>query len=395
MKIAIFSDTYLPQTNGVATVVSQSAKSLSECGHDVWIFTVSGQHKNLTQSPDDQKVTLVILPSLKTAAYSGERFTLPTGAAVRRLRKFNPDIIHSHTPFAVGWEAVLGAKILKTAFVGTHHTFYDHYLKHIKADYKWAKKLSWKYTSAYYNRCDLVLSPSQSLADAMTRTGLKKPVAVLPNPIETDLFRPCVDRATKLKLKKKFGLKGRSLVYMGRVSYEKNIDQVIRAFALALRKNPDLELMIIGDGPEKNNLERLSQQIGIANKVIFTGALQRDQDNLVCALQANDAFITASKSENMPMSVIEAISVGLPTIMVSEKGLVELTKDGVTGFLVKADDLTAMAEKIVTLCSDQRRLKKFSQESRVFALKYSKENVTNLLLEAYRRAIELNNNIIS
>ncbi len=385
MKIAIFSDTFLPQVNGVANVVYQSARSLSEAGHEVCIFTVTGRNGKSEPVCDlNEKMSVVVLPSMPAGAYANERFTLPVGAALRRLKKFSPDVIHTHTPFALGWEAIWGAKMLKKPLVGTHHTFYDHYLKHIKADFSWTKKFSWKYTVAFYNFCDLVLSPSESLADSLLRQGLKRPVQVLQNAIETEFFVPVPNEKTKKALKKRFGIKGSSVVYMGRISYEKNIDQAIKAFARAVKKNKNIEMVIVGDGPEKANLEKLAQELGLKNKLIFTG-MQKGKD-LVAALQANDAFITACKSENGPLSIMEAMSCGLPMISVDEKGLGEIIKDNQNGFLLKADDVEGMAEKILELFSEPELLKKFSLASRALAFKYSKENVRDLLQRAYERA---------
>ncbi|MBU1102064.1 glycosyltransferase [Patescibacteria group bacterium] len=385
MKIAIFSDTYLPQVNGVANVVYQSAKNLAALGHDVWIFTVC-QKSQTKFFWTEEKIAVTILPSIPAGVYRGERFTLPVGIAFRRLKEFQPDVIHTHTPFSVGWEAVWAAKKLKKPLVGTHHTFYDHYLKHIKADYKWVKKISWKYTTLFYNFCDLVLSPSLSLAQALTQKGLKKPIEVLQNSIETEIFVPAPNGETKDNLKKEFGIKNKSLVYMGRVSYEKSIDQVLKAFKLVVEKEPQTTLMIVGDGPERKNLEELAAKIGVKNKVIFTGLLRGE--NLVRALQASDVFVTASKSENMPLSVLEAMSCGLPFVAAAEKGLVELIKDGVNGFLVKADNPTDIAEKVLRLITNESMLKKFSDASRVQAMNYSKETVTALLEQNYKKAIQ-------
>ncbi len=203
MKIAIFSDTFPPQTNGVANVVYQSAKSLTDSGHHVAVFTVGKNHRERVIEENDN-LTVIFLPSVPALVYANERLGLPLGFSFKRLKKFNPDIIHTHTPFAVGWEAVWLAKILKIPIVGTHHTFYDHYLKHAKIDYQWAKKFSWKYTVGYYNRCDLILSPTNSLAQTLITKGLKKPVAVLQNPIDTDLFRTVADNKTKKNLNSDF-----------------------------------------------------------------------------------------------------------------------------------------------------------------------------------------------
>jgi len=386
MRIAIFSDTFPPQTNGVSHVVFQSAKNLAGLGHKVIVFTVSENFfaKQLGNG-DTKNLQIISLPSIPALVYSKERFHIPFSATYFRLKKFAPDVIHVHTPFGAGWMGVQSSKKLAIPLVGTHHTFYDHYLKHARIEYGWAKKFSWKLTVGFYNRCDLVLSPTQSLADALFKKGLKKPVAIIPNSIDTNLFRPVENLETQKQLKNKFNIPGQSIVYMGRVSYEKSIDQVIKSLPLMLHKIPQLKLMIIGDGPEKEKLEKLAKKLGVLNSVIFTGFLYGEK--LVEALRANDIFITASCSENMPLSVLEAMATGLPIVAVKEKGLAEIVKDNENGFFAKTDDPQDIAEKTLMLLADDNLLKKFSENSRNLALEYSQEKVTAKLEEAYKKVI--------
>lgn len=384
MRIAIFSDTFPPQTNGVANFVWQSAKSLADLGHEVAVFSVFKKSragkKNTAGNP-----AVIPLFSVPALVYPDERLALSFGTSLKKLKKFNPDVIHTHTPFSAGWEAAALAKILKIPLVGTHHTFYDHYLKHAKIDYPWAKKVSWKYTIGYYNRCDLVMTPSSALAETLSAHGLKKPVAVMRNFIDTDLFRPA--RAEeKTAAKKYFDVPAKSVAYMGRISYEKSIDQVVKSFALMLKKTLDLKLMLIGDGPEKEKLEKLAGELGIKNKIIFTGFLFGE--NLVRALWANDAFLTASKSENMPLSILEAMAVGLPMVLVKEKGLAELAKENVNGFFAETDDPEDMARKILDIVSDENLAAEFSAASRTLALEYSKEKVCESLESHYLQILK-------
>jgi len=386
MRIAVFSDTFPPQINGVAHTAYLSAKNLIELGHEVVVFTVAKKPKN---RPDINLKNLKVLrlPSVPAIVYPGERFTLPIGATLRQIKKFDPDIIHVHTPFSVGWEAILISKILKIPLVGTHHTFYNHYLKHIKLDYEWMKKISWKFTIGFYNRCNLILSPSRFLADELVKEGLKRSIHVLQNSIDIDLFKPLENQQTREKIKKSFGVKKRSICYMGRLSYEKSIDQVIRAFALINKKMPELNLMLIGDGPERKNLANLAKDLNVGNSIIFTGSLLHNGD-LVRALQANDLFISASKSENMPLSVLEAMAVALPLILVKEKGLTELVKENKNGIFTKTDNPADIAEKISLLLSSPDLLAKFSQGSRQMAMEYSDEKVTDLLVKSYEKIME-------
>jgi len=382
MKIAIFSDTFPPQTNGVANVAYQSAKNLSDLGNKIIVFTVAKKTKNDLNS---ENLKIVRLPSLPALAYPGERLTIPLGISFPYLKKFKPDVIHVHTPFSVGLEGALAAKLFKIPLVGTHHTFYDHYLKHIKLDYDWMKKFSWKCCVGFYNFCDLVINPSQSLTDALKEKGLKIPTEVIRNSIDTELFQPVPNAKEKKLIKKSFGIEGRSAVYMGRLSYEKSIDQVIKAFALTLEKMPGLKLMIVGDGPEKQRLENFVKELKIKNKVIFTGFLYKNE--LIKALQANDVFLSACKNENMPLSVAQAMAAGLPLVMVKENGLTELIEENINGFFCKTDNPKDMSEKTLKLFSNAHLLKKFGAGSRKMAMEYSNGKITELLIESYKRII--------
>lgn len=389
MRIAIFSDTFPPQTNGVANVAYQSAKNIAELGHKVIVFTVTKKTSNLNIS-NLENLKIIRLPSLPALVYPGERLTIPLGISFPYIKKFKPDAIHVHTPFSVGLEGALVAKLFKIPLIGTHHTFYDHYLKHIRLDYNWMKKFSWKCCVGFYNFCDLVINPSKALTDALKEKGLKIPTEVIRNSIDTNFFRPISSIKEKKLIKKSFDIENKSIVYMGRLSYEKSIDKIIKAFALMLEKKPNLKLMLIGDGPEKQKLENLAKELNIKEKIIFTGFLYKNE--LVRALWANDIFLSACKNENMPLSVAQAMAIGLPLVMVKENGLSELINEKVNGFFCKTDDPEDMAKKTLKLLSNSILLKKFSAGSRKMALEYSNEKITELLIEAYKKIITIKKN---
>jgi len=374
MKIALFTDTFPPQVNGVANVVKSSAEILVEKGHDVRVFTVSSG--KASKGPSPEKFGLTRIFSMPFFGYPNERFSLPLGWTLAKIKSFKPDIIHVHTPFAVGWEAVLSKKILGIPLVGTHHTFFDHYLKHIYADYGWAKKLSSKYVAAFYNRCDLVVSPTMTLADTLESYGVSRPMVVVPNSIDTDFFKPAADKNEKEELKKQLGFSKNVLVYMGRVSYEKSIDVVIRAMSVIAGKSTDSTLVIIGGGPERENLEILAKRIGVEKNVRFMGFLYGRE--LAAALRASDVFVTASKSENFPLSVIEAMASGLPVVAVSALGLSEMIENERSGFLVSPDKPEEIADSVLKLFNNILILEKYSAKSRELSLKYSKHNIARI-----------------
>jgi glycosyltransferase involved in cell wall biosynthesis len=386
MRIAIFSDTFPPEINGVANFVRLSARALARRGHLVQVFTVSKiSEKKLNEKIGMNNLKIVTVPSVSSLIYPNTRFSLPSGLAVVRLKKFNPDVIHVHTPFALGWEGVMGAKILKKPLIGTHHTFFDQYLKHAKIDFETARKATWKYTVGFYNFCNLVTTPSQSLAKEMEGHGLKAPLTVLPNFVDTIFFKP-ISKTEKNNSKKQFGIVGQSLVYMGRLSYEKSIDQVIKAFKLSLKKFPNLKLMIIGDGPEKENLEELANKLKIADKVIFTGFLRGKK--LVAALQANNFFITASVTETFGIAIAEAMAAGLPVIAVRRGGIGEIVKDRKNGYLTSTNSPFEIGEKIRKMAVNSASVRKnFINTSRKLARKYSLEKIISRFEKTYKTLV--------
>jgi glycosyltransferase involved in cell wall biosynthesis len=389
MKIAIFSDTFPPQVNGVASVVRDSVVALTDLGHEVAVFTVTGADRT-ERTPGGGSYAVKKLPSLSVPKfiYHGDSyaFALPPGpGTLRALKKFKPDVIHTHTPFFAGWGAVIGKNARNIPLVGTHHTFYDDYLKHIKLDYAWGRKFSWNYTIAYYNHADIVTSPSRALGGELQGHGLTRPLRIMPNPVNVEFFVPVKNAAAKKQLKKRFGAGQRSLVYMGRISYEKDIDQALTAFEAASWKLPDLTFMIVGDGPERKKLEALAKKSGVSGKVIFTGMLHRE--DLRDALQANDAFVTASRSENMPVSVIEAMACGLPVASVKAKGIPEIVRHGVNGLLAPPDCPEKLAAAIVRLFSAPADLRKKSRASRKLAEQYSQKNITKAMVGLYEKII--------
>jgi 1,2-diacylglycerol 3-alpha-glucosyltransferase len=387
MKVAIFSDTFYPQTNGVAHFIINSAEGLARHGHEVRVLTVMSDQAKKTFNSLGYKFTVENIPSISVNfIYPGERFTLPLGWTLRKIKKFKPDIIHSHTPLSVGCEAVLIAKCLKIPIAGEHHTFYDFYLKHIKMNYRWAKKTSWRMTTAYYNKCNVVISPTQSLANDLIKSGLKKTVKIIPNGIDIDFFHPVSDEE-KNRIKKTYGIRSHSLVYVGRISYEKNLAQLIKIFFLLIKNEnmKDTKLMLVGDGPERKKLEALGRKLNLDKNIIWTGTLRGQTWKE--AFSCNDIFVTASKSENMPLTVLEAMACGLPIVTADEKGLKEIIKENQNGYLCQIDNAGETAQKIKNILEDATKRERFGRASRELAMNYSKEKVTCLLEECYQKVI--------
>jgi len=391
MKIAIFSDTYYPQVNGVVSVVDRSAAILSARGHDVALFVASGDAEQALNARG-HRVPITFFHSIPAFVYPGERVAWPYDRDVlQELWAFAPDVIHFHTPFGVGRAALRAAEKNDVAIVGTHHTFFDQYLSHVKLDKQaWAQRLAWKGTVRLYNRADLVISPSHILADSLREHGLRTNMRTVPNSVDTKRFRPA-SAEEKTVLKQQYGLPDNmSFVYMGRMSEEKSVDVVLRAFSEVHAQLPHAVLMLVGSGPAERQLRTLTEELGIADAVRFTGTLRGDE--LAEAVRANNIFVTASATENMPISVLEGMASGLPVVGVQERGMRELVRHGENGFLSEAGDYMSFSADMFMLATDVVLCTRMGRTARATVKRFGEDAFGDALEEAYTECIEKHRN---
>lgn len=388
MRIAYFTDTFLPQLNGVATSIANQAKQLGKEGHDILIFTPKLDDIKRTKFKA-KNVTVVHLPTVPALVYTEFKFgVFGLPKVLKYLKKFKPDIIHLHSPLTIGMDAIIAAKILKKPLVGTVHIYFTDpdYLRFLK--YKLAVKLvnkiSQRYLNFLYRQCNLLLAPSKLLVKALNSNGFRKEVFYQPNGVLLKEPKFLSEKA-KNTLKKKYGLKEEVILHFGRLSYEKNVDLLIKSFSLIRKTNPDVSLLIIGDGPAKKNLLKLAKKLKLEKDVVFTGFM--DHQTLVTSgiLSVGDIFATASTMENNPMAVLEAMACGLPIVGVSQAGLIELVSGN--GFLVKPGDLKELSQKIEQILLDAKLAEKMSKSSFMLVKKYSIDKTTAQLLHFYQNLI--------
>ncbi|MBI2596593.1 glycosyltransferase [Candidatus Daviesbacteria bacterium] len=388
MKIAYFTDTFLPQVNGVATALANQTKVLGEMGHEVLIFTPKLDNINRPKfkAKNVQIIPLPAVPALVYTEFKLGVFGLPR--VFKHLTKFDPDILHLHTPFTVGMDAVIASKLLKKPLVGTIHVYYTdpEYLRWLKYNFavKLADKISQRYLNFLYSQCDVVLAPSKILAEELNRNGFKKTVSHLPNGIIIKSSKT-LSLQEKNHIKKKYALKEKVILHFGRLSYEKNVDVIIKSFNLVTKKHPDVSLLIIGDGPATKHLKKLVRKLGLDSKVVFTGFI--DYQSLINSslLSVADLFATASTMENHPMVVLEAMMFGLPIVGVKQAGLIELVSSN--GYLAKAGDTKQLAEAMGKILFDKQLASKMSNESIKMIKQYSVDKTTDKLLNLYHSLV--------
>lgn len=389
MKIAIFSDNFYPELSGISDSIILLARELAKLNHEINFYVPEYGAKNYQalnesgQEPDlGSKIKIKRLFSLP-APFINDYARIVIPAPWRRLfNDFKPDIIHTQLFFGVGLEALAAAKLNKIPLIGTNHTAISEFVKLMPVKLNFLKKVSVNYASWYYNRCDFVTAPSQSVFKEMLNYGFNKPHQVISNPIDIDTF--CLS-GKKLEYKKKFNLSDNTIIYAGRLSLEKNINVLIKALALAKKRISDINLAIAGSGQLEAELKRLAKRLNIENEVKFFGLLSKI--DLAKLYQASDIFSIASTSETQSLTLMQAMTCGLPAVAVNSRALPEYI-NGKNGYIVKVGDEKAMAEKFVLLSANSELRKNLGRGAAESVKRFSAKNIAKKWEELYKKAVE-------
>ena len=376
MRIGMMADAYRPHVSGITHYISLNKRSLEKSGHQVFVFTFGGEdyadeESNIVRSPG--------LPLADTGYYFGLRYTR---LARRKLQTM--DIVHVHHPFLSGWMSLRYARPHGIPIVFTNHTRYDLYAHAYLPSVP--EQLSTTFLQAFLpsfcRDVDLVIAPSQGLKQVLVQLGVDAPIETIPNGVDLVPFRT----PTRVVGREELGLSETDtlLVYSGRLGPEKNLTFLMRAFAGVLAAYPDTSLLLLGDGPERENLQHLASQSGVEKQVVFCGMVPyRD---LPCYLAAGDVFVTASVTEVHPLSVIEALASGLPVLGIDSPGIADTIVDGENG-LLSTNDLAAFTAKLARLVADRKLRKKLAEGASRSADQYAIENTSAVVESQYERLV--------
>ncbi len=382
MKIAVFSDTFYPQTNGVVTSIINSSKELAKKENEIMIFAPkpkSGLKKKINFG---KNIQVSYSHSLPLPAYKDYRIAFPGMiTCLRKIRRFRPDVIHLHSPFSMGIQAFICAKVFNIPLVGTYHTLFPEFIKYLPVpklkDREIAKKMTWRYTNLVYNRCSIITTPSLAMKKELVKYKIKKPIKVISNGIDLSKFQ----RKENKNIRKKFKLKENIILHFGRISYEKSIDVVLKAFKLVLKTNPATQLLIVGDGPALKKLKNESKELNISENIIFTGFVKEKE--LLGLISSSDIFVTASSIETQGLVILEAMACRLPVVAVKSRAIPELVRHNKNGFLAKPFNEREMGKYLNKLLENKKLQLKMGSESARVAKKHSLEFTADMLYKLY------------
>ena len=406
MKIALFTDTYFPQINGVSFVVRNHAKKLIERGHEVEIFAP----KSKEPYELDNEIPTHRFKSIRFRPYPDYDIAFPWIPKIQSyISQGNFDIIHCHTPFSMGLSGLFIAKSLnakkrissklnrirkrspefkRIALVGTFHTVisdFGHVLKPVPE--RLTGKVAEKFGTKFYNRMDLVITPSEHTRGLLKKYGVEKPIHVLSNGIDRDLFKP--DRKGAEILRKNYKINNNPLIlHVGRISEERNVDEFVRSVPLILNKIPGAKFLVVGGGPSLEKLKELASDLNLNNIIIFTGRVE--QHELISSYTAADIFVTPSTIDTQGLVVLESFACETPVVAAGAKALPEIVIENETGFLFEPHNVKHLSERAIELLANPQLREKMAKNGSEMVKRHDIEKSVDKIIEIYESSLNRN-----
>ena len=407
LHIALFTDTYTPQINGVVTSVVNLKRGLEEMGHVVTVVAPKHPQQIIEQG-------VIRIRSTTYRPQPEQRYAFPP--SLRKILEFRQkrfDIIHTHGVVMPVIGLGIG-RLLNVPVVMTYHTRFRDYVHYapfyatmswLMNDNRWyvrgsrsRKQVSQRLadglehrTQALAARIDQwlcnrnleIISPAAPMADELVEMGVQSPISVVPNGINLEaLAAPKPDPFPKHGIPN--GVK--RLLTVSRIGKEKSIDALLERFKLIHAAMPETHLIIVGDGPERKFLEQYTKQLKLEKAVTFTGYVPNSQ--VSGYYQHADLFVFASTSETQGLVALEANACSCPVVARAEMGIITCVLDGKTGYLVDPADPQAFATRAVELLQNEAKRLEFAAAARTFAfVEGSHTTMTKRILEVYERAI--------
>lgn len=334
MKILITTDLYTTSTNGVVTSVRNLWDELKRRGHDVRILTLS---ENL-DSYKEGDVYYIKSISIEFV-YPDVRMPLSYhNDLVNELIEWKPDVIHSQCEFFSFQYAKRIAKLTGAPLLHTYHTLYEQYVAYVIPSRRLGKRMVQELSRIRLKHVNMIIAPTTKVEDALRQYGMDNEIQVIPSGISLEQHTGRMSEEARQEKRKTLGISKdcHVILNLGRLGTEKNLQELIQFFKMALIQNPNLFFLIVGDGPDRKNLEELADELNISSKVLFTGMVQPTQVQEY--YQIADVFVSASTSETQGLTYIEAIANGLPLLCRSDKCLQGVVQDGVNGYEYTSDE---------------------------------------------------------
>jgi glycosyltransferase involved in cell wall biosynthesis len=367
MEIAFYTDSYVPMQDGVAVVSEGLARTLHRLGHSVRVYAPNPIAGRPTQSTDADGIPVTRVRSLPVPLYGQYRWPLNPLSLVRRPRgEPTPDVVHLHTPGAIGSAGFLTSRRFDLPLVGTFHTNLREMRASVPQKFLVPTffRVAWWYNLGTYWRCDVATAPSRAAQEALeesVRKPFRRPVEIVPNGVDADRFRPGL---TVPDWRERCGLASDPLVtYLGRLTVDKGVHRFLDAVAEA-RAHQELVAIVGGTGPEADAVAlRIRSDPRLRGRARYVGPVAEEEK--ASLLSQTDLFVLPSTSDTSSVALLEAMASGAAVLAPASGGAAEVVRDGITGRRVPVLVPGALARAIAEMLDrpeERRRMARVAAE---------------------------------
>jgi glycosyltransferase involved in cell wall biosynthesis len=368
MRIALFTETFLPKVDGIVTRLKHTIDHLQRLGDQVLVISPEG---GLTEYKGAKIFGVTGFP---LPLYPELKLALPRPAIGEALRRFQPDLIHVVNPAVLGLAGLYYAKTMDVPLIASYHTHLPEYLQHYGLGM--LEGLLWELLKAGHNQAQLNLCTSTAMMQALTEHGIER-VDLWQRGVDTELFQPhLASREMRSRLSQGHP-DSPLLLYVGRLSAEKEIDRI----KPVIEAIPGARLALVGDGPHRRALEKHFE----GTPTHFVGYLQGLE--LGAAFASADAFIFPSRTETLGLVLLEAMAAGCPVVAARSGGIPDIVEDGVNGFLFDPNDENGAIVATQRLFANPQERENLRHNARREAERWGWSSATRQLQNYYRAIV--------
>lgn len=391
MRIGLFTDTYPPYINGVSTSILMLKEALEKQGHIVYVVTINTENM---QYKYEEKNMVIRVPGLPLGIYDYRLSTIYPLRIINKIKKWNLDIIHSHTEFGVGTFARIISKQFKIPLVHTYHTMYEDYVYYItKGYFDSASKKLVEYITRFY--CDKTITelivPTKKTYDLFKKKyEIERNVHIVPTGINLERFNNLNSIVNVNKLKKNIKLNKEDFVilFIGRIAKEKNITFLLENHKDIVKIHKNYKLVLVGDGPDIDTYKEYVRKNKLEENIIFVGKVPLE--DVPSYYKIADIFVTASKTETQGLTVIEAMASSLAVVCIKDESFENVVLNNFNGFIFK--NKKEYKNIVNKLASDSIFRKKVALQAKTSSKEFSSDYYASKVLDVYKEAIEKNKN---
>ncbi len=369
MKIAIFTDTFTPQVNGVAKTLDRFTQYLERNNLSYYVFAPQNT------AEENFVVNVKKMRSIPLALYPECRIAIPNPVFIKReLLSFQPDIIHVATPFNMGLCGMYYAKKLGIPLVGSYHTDFDAYLHYYKMDF--LSNMLWNYLKWFHSALQKTFVPSQETLKQLKKKGFQD-LYIWSRGVDCNLFHPRYDEE---ELRKRYNITAKYIVsYVGRIAPEKDIE-TLSEIMQKTESDSSVHWIIVGDGPLASDLKETFQ-----HNVTFTGYLKGEE--LAQVYASSHAMVFPSATETFGNVVLESLACGTPVIGADAGGVKNIITHGRNGYLCQPKQTDEFVARLYEVLTNEEKRTSLGLHAREYALSQSWDQIFSDLVMEYEDTI--------